>query len=123
MPLLLFAEEINYQKAIKEQKLAAEIAAAKRERDFYLSRVDKAKAVQSILSRKRKQPEQDQEAGDGDGGDAADEKHAKQAKEANPLEGMRILRAYGQRQEKPDPDEATVGVSSKLLRMVANKKE
>lgn len=31
-------EEINYQKAVREQKLVAEISAAKRERDFYLSR-------------------------------------------------------------------------------------
>ncbi|KAI7836026.1 hypothetical protein COHA_010110 [Chlorella ohadii] len=38
-------EEINYQKAVREQRLAAEISAAKRERDFYLSRVDKAKAL------------------------------------------------------------------------------
>lgn len=48
------AEEITYQRAVREQKLAAEISAAKRERDFYLSRVDKAKAVNAILARKRK---------------------------------------------------------------------
>ena len=30
------AEEINYQKAVREQRLAAEVSAAKRERDFYL---------------------------------------------------------------------------------------
>lgn len=36
-PQLCFAsEEINYQKAVREQRLAAEISAAKRERDFYL---------------------------------------------------------------------------------------
>ena len=29
-------EEINYQKAVQEQRLAAEVSAAKRERDFYL---------------------------------------------------------------------------------------
>ncbi len=43
-----------YQKAIREQRLAAEISAAKRERDFYLSRVDKAKAVAAQQERKRK---------------------------------------------------------------------
>lgn len=31
-------EEINYQRAVREQRLVAEISAAKRERDFYLSR-------------------------------------------------------------------------------------
>lgn len=43
-----------YQKAIREQRLAAEISAAKRERDFYLSRVDKAKGVAAQQERKRK---------------------------------------------------------------------
>ncbi len=33
-------EEINYQRAVREQRLVAEISAAKRERDFYLSRWD-----------------------------------------------------------------------------------
>ncbi|EFN50823.1 hypothetical protein CHLNCDRAFT_11893, partial [Chlorella variabilis] len=47
-------EEINYQKAVREQRLAAEVSAAKRERDFYLSRVDKAKAVTAMMERKRK---------------------------------------------------------------------
>ncbi len=51
---LLCAEEINYQKAVRDQKLGAEISAAKRERDFYLSRVDKAKGVAAMLERKRK---------------------------------------------------------------------
>ncbi len=39
---------------MREQKLAAEISAAKRERDFYLSRVDKSKAVTAMMQRKRK---------------------------------------------------------------------
>jgi ribonucleotide monophosphatase NagD (HAD superfamily) len=43
-----------YQKAVREQRLAAEISAAKRERDFYLSRVDKAKAIAAQQERKRK---------------------------------------------------------------------
>ena len=43
-----------YQKAVREQKLAAEISAAKRERDFYLSRVDRAKGAAAQAERKRK---------------------------------------------------------------------
>jgi hypothetical protein len=43
-----------YQKAIREQKMANEIAAAKRERDFYLSRVDKAKGQEAQKQRKKK---------------------------------------------------------------------
>ncbi|KAL4420731.1 hypothetical protein ABPG75_010387 [Micractinium tetrahymenae] len=60
-------EEINYQKAVREQRLAAEISAAKRERDFYLSRVDKAKAVNAMLERKRKRS-----GSGGEGGDRAE---------------------------------------------------
>ena len=43
---------------MREQRLAAEISAAKRERDFYLSRVDKAKGVAAQQERKRKVPDQ-----------------------------------------------------------------
>ena len=43
-----------YKSAIREQKLALEISAAKRERDFYLSKVDKARALSSIEERLKK---------------------------------------------------------------------
>ena len=43
-----------YQNAVREQKLAAEISAAKRERDFYMGQVDKAKGIQAMKERKRK---------------------------------------------------------------------
>lgn len=39
---------------MREQKLATEISAAKRERDFYLSRVAKAKATTAQKERKLK---------------------------------------------------------------------
>ncbi len=38
---------------VREQRLAAEISVAKRERDFYLSRVDKAKAADAMRQRKQ----------------------------------------------------------------------
>ncbi len=47
-------EEITYQRAVHEQKMIAELSAATRERDFYLSRVDKAKAASAIKERKQK---------------------------------------------------------------------
>ena len=53
-PALCTSHATAYQKAVREQRLAAEISAAKRERDFYLSRVDKAKAVAAQQERKRK---------------------------------------------------------------------
>ena len=39
---------------MRDQKLAHEISAAKRERDFYMSRVDKAKGIAAQQERKRK---------------------------------------------------------------------
>jgi ESF2/ABP1 family protein len=43
-----------YKKAIREQKLAIEISAAKRERDFYLKKVDQSRALSSIEERMKK---------------------------------------------------------------------
>ena len=43
-----------YQKAVREQRMAAEVSAAKRDRDFFLSRVDKAKGVAAQEARRRK---------------------------------------------------------------------
>ena len=39
---------------MREQRLAAEISAAKRERDFYMERVDRAKAQEAKLARRQK---------------------------------------------------------------------
>ncbi|KAJ7549404.1 hypothetical protein O6H91_07G052600 [Diphasiastrum complanatum] len=47
-------EEIAYRNAVRDQKLAAEISAAKRERDFYLARVDQSRAIKAIEERKNK---------------------------------------------------------------------
>lgn len=56
-------EEIAYKNAIREQKLALEISAAKRERDFYLSKVDKSRALSSIEERIKKKQKVQQELG------------------------------------------------------------
>ena len=45
-------EEIAYQARVREQKQAAEISAAKKERDFYLARVDQSKALDAMEARK-----------------------------------------------------------------------
>ena len=97
-------EEINYQKAIKEQKLAAEIAAAKRERDFYLSRVDKAKAVKAMAERRQK-------------GEAAD------VPAATTLERP-PTRKYMQRKSKPDSakDSDAPVLSNGFLKLLAGEK-
>eukprot|EP00262_Sarcandra_glabra_P003987 TRINITY_DN1490_c0_g2_i1.p1 TRINITY_DN1490_c0_g2~~TRINITY_DN1490_c0_g2_i1.p1 ORF type:complete len:252 (-),score=56.76 TRINITY_DN1490_c0_g2_i1:222-977(-) len=52
-------EELAFKNATQEQKLALEMSAAKRERDFYLSKVDKSRALKSIKERvKKKQKSQ-----------------------------------------------------------------
>ncbi|KAL9323726.1 hypothetical protein ACSQ67_008583 [Phaseolus vulgaris] len=47
-------EELAFKKATREQKLAVELSAAKRERDFYLSRVDQSHALNAIEERLKK---------------------------------------------------------------------
>ncbi|KAI5073288.1 hypothetical protein GOP47_0011301 [Adiantum capillus-veneris] len=47
-------EEIAYRNAVREQKQAADISAAKRERDFYLAKVDQSKAISAMEERKTK---------------------------------------------------------------------
>lgn len=42
------------KKATREQKLALELSAAKKERDFYLSRVDQSRALDAIEERLKK---------------------------------------------------------------------
>ncbi|CAI9780611.1 unnamed protein product [Fraxinus pennsylvanica] len=53
-------EEIAYKSAIREQKLALEISAAKRERDFYLSKVDLSVALSNIEERLKKKQKAEQ---------------------------------------------------------------
>ncbi|KAM7509200.1 hypothetical protein LguiA_019653 [Lonicera macranthoides] len=56
-------EEIAYKNATREQKLALEISAAKRERDFYLSKVDQSLALSNIEERLKKKRKVLEESG------------------------------------------------------------
>lgn len=107
---------------VREQKLAAEISAAKRERDFYLSRVDKAKAIAAISERKRKK--QEEEGGAGADGQAVAQGQGSAGKEGGEAGKPRFVRHYGQRKAKADPvlDAAAPEMSSDVLMMVASKK-
>lgn len=55
--------ETAYKSSIREQKLALEISAAKKERDFYLSKVDQARALSAIEERLEKKRKVQQESG------------------------------------------------------------
>jgi ESF2/ABP1 family protein len=133
-------EEINYEKAVREQKLAAELSAAKRERDFYLSRVDQAKALAAMEQRRAAR------GGGGGGADGAsagaDGARGVGPAAARPEAGQagnsggegeggkggarpKAARHYGQRRVKPDPvtaaDAPQVGADV-LGMVVANKR-
>ncbi|KAG2500249.1 hypothetical protein HYH03_001827 [Edaphochlamys debaryana] len=114
-------EEINYQRAVREQRLVAEISAAKRERDFYLSRVDKAKAIDAIKERKAKKEAQDP----GSAAAAAAAAAPAAAADSKPAAGApagaggaggdrreRKDRFFGQRKVKADPVSAAAPVLS-----------
>lgn len=113
-------EEINYEKAVREQKLAAELSAAKRERDFYLSRVDRAKALAAMEQRRAAKAGSSggegvggggsgggQGAGGaaaGAGGEAGQQQNGVgEEQAAGEKQGRRAARHYGQRRVKPDP--------------------
>ncbi|XP_075637263.1 pre-rRNA-processing protein esf2 [Castanea sativa] len=55
--------EIVEKNAIREQKLDLEVSAAKRERDFYLKKVDKSRALSAIEERLQKKRKVQQELG------------------------------------------------------------
>ncbi|RYR57834.1 hypothetical protein Ahy_A05g023515 isoform B [Arachis hypogaea] len=56
-------EELALKKAIREQKIALELSAAKRERDLYLSKVDKSRALNAIEERLKKKQKIQQDSG------------------------------------------------------------
>lgn len=123
-------EEINYEKAVREQRLAAELSAAKRERDFYLSRVDHAKAMAAMEKRRvakeaagggssggGEQQQRQQEEGSG-GGQTGKEESGGSGRAG------RAVRHYGQRRAKPDPVTAADApqLGEDVLGMVVAKK-
>jgi len=55
-------EEIEFQKALREQKMQLELAVAKKERDFYLQKVEQSKQIQKMQQRR------ETESGAGSGG-------------------------------------------------------
>lgn len=57
-------EEIAYKNAVREQKLAMEISAAKKERDFYLAKVDQSRAIRSSGEHLRKKQKREAESSD-----------------------------------------------------------
>lgn len=132
--------------AVREQHMAQELAAAKRERDFYLSRVDRAKALDAMQQRRQaKQAQQGDTDAGAPAGSAAAGAGAGKAAFAAPAaaaagsEGLGataadgaggskqggVKRSYGQRKAKADPAlPGAGGVADDVLGMLVapNKK-
>lgn len=105
-PIRLLPAIAAYQRAVHDQKLAMEISAAKRERDFYLSRVDKSKGIAAIKHRKAQRTEEE-----GSGAEVPSAKAAEGAQQPAEERQPRRLRGYGQRKPKPD----SVGANAETL--------
>jgi ESF2/ABP1 family protein len=109
-------EDIAYQRAVHDQKLAMEISAAKRERDFYLSRVDKSKGMAAIKQRK----EQQAAAAAADASVAAGRRQEPASAEAE--RPLQRVRGYGQRKPMADSvGAAAATLPSSLLSLIAGR--
>ena len=111
-------EEIRQRGKIREQRLAAEISAAKKEKEFYLSRVDQATGLEAMQER-RAQREREGKGGAGERARGKADKKATQMKASQ----QKIVRKFRQRDSKPDPGAAGAKrVSEGLLGLVAGKR-
>ncbi|KVI09431.1 pre-rRNA-processing protein ESF2 [Cynara cardunculus var. scolymus] len=78
-------EEIAYKNATREQKLALELSAAKKERDFYLSKVDQSRALSSIDERLKKKRKIQQAGGEVPGDEQQAAKVTRQFRQTKPV--------------------------------------
>jgi ESF2/ABP1 family protein len=93
-----------YQKAVKEQRLALELSATKRERDFYLKQVDTAKGLAAMAEKRAKR---EAAAAASEAADAPPQAAVKAAS------GPRVQRTFSQRGVRAKP--TAPRVSSALL--------
>mmetsp|Transcript_12109 Transcript_12109/g.25777 ORF Transcript_12109/g.25777 Transcript_12109/m.25777 type:complete len:250 (-) Transcript_12109:96-845(-) len=95
-------EDIAYRKRVRDQKLAAEVSAAKKERDFYLNKVDQARVISEIEKRKK----------DAGGADML-----------RSIEEKRTVRNFPQSQARPDPvTDKKQRLSRSVLNFIGGKK-
>ena len=94
-------EDIAYKRRVRDQKLAQEVSAARKERDFYLSKVDQAKVISEMEKRKREH-----------GGEEA----------LRSIEEKRSSRVFPQKKARPDPvTDKTPRLSKGLLSLIGGK--
>ena len=73
-------EEIEYQKAIREQKMQLELAAAKKERDFYLQKVEQSKQIEAMVRRRESESNPVMDGGDSNEREETKEEYAARMK-------------------------------------------
>jgi hypothetical protein len=75
---------------VRQHKLDAELRTARKDRDFYLSRVDKAKALDAMEERNKGKRAKEAEGGEGDegGGAAEGERKRKVRRDPSSHRGM-----------------------------------
>ena len=98
-------EEIEYQKAIRDQKMQLELAVAKKERDFYLAKVEQSKQIEAMVRRRVAEGQSGDELNFADDKEETKEEYdARIAKEKRERKADRemLLRKFKQRQAVGD---------------------
>ena len=94
-------EEIEYQKAIHEQKMQLELAAAKKERDFYLQKVEQSKQIEAMVRRRESEGTAVMGGGDSNDREETKEEYAARMKRDERLDRKAdrdlLLRKFKQR--------------------------
>lgn len=89
-------EEMEYQKALKEKKMQLELAVAKKERDFFLAKMDQAKALEAMKERRVKRRAQEG-AVENETEEEALQRYYREKEEEDKAERKRILRTFKQK--------------------------
>ncbi|OUS43448.1 putative TBP-binding protein [Ostreococcus tauri] len=89
-------EEMEYQKALKEKKMQLELSVAKKERDFFLAKMDQAKALEAMKERRAKRRAAEG-AEDDETEEAALARYHREKEEEDNRERKRILRTFKQK--------------------------
>ncbi|GFH06056.1 RRM domain-containing protein [Haematococcus lacustris] len=122
-------EDIAYQNAVREQRMAAEVSAAKRERDHYLAQVDKAKAQTAIAARKAAKATVGNGGFADEGAQSADHVAAAPTSPTVgdaglPSQAKAFVRHFGQRKAKPEAtEEGITTMSDDVLALIAHKRK
>lgn len=89
-------EEMEYQKALREKKIQLELSVAKKERDFYIEKMDQAKALEAMKERRAKRRAAEG-AVDDETEEEALERYKREKEAEDKEEKKRIMRTFRQK--------------------------